>query len=692
MLLPFLERSRFWRYNFYTYKQKKNQMKPNSAVRQNSEKPDSEERFRLLFENSMDAILMTGADGSIFAANPAACRLFERTQAEICRLGRSGVVDPSDPRWAAALEQRRCTGNFHGELTFLRRDGSKFPGEVSTNLFTNCDGLVCSSMIIRDVSERKQAEAVLQLSEQKFATLFHQAAVPAALTRLPDHTLIDVNEAWIQLFGYRREEVLGKTSLEIGLTRNTARRSQFIEKLYQQHKVHGFEQPVYNRSGEECIVLVNSSTITVGGQAHAITTLQDITAWRNAELRLQRLNRLYITLGQISQTIQRFHNREALMAEICRVATEFGGYRMAWIGLVDPAQASVQPVCFAGHEQGYLKDLRIQTQDEQQGRGPTGTAVREQRCVICDDMAEDPRMGPWRAAALQRGYLASAAVPIHQGGQVVGTFNVYAGEAHAFDAEDQALLSQIGAEISFAFDALDSELQRQAAEEALRQSHDRLADLSRRLIDAQEVERRAIGRELHDQIGQMLTALKITIDIVRHGLPEMAGHNMATQKLRAAQDLADDLLNRVSRISLQLRPPMLDDLGLAPALAWHVAHFQEQTVLPVDFTHRGIDGRRFTTEIEITVYRLVQEALTNAARHAGASQVRLEVRAEAQAIAIEIQDDGQGFDPQVALARNRGLRGMLERANLSGGSLQIASQPGQGTTLHILLPLQERHA
>ncbi len=119
---------------------------------------DSEERYRSLFENSMDGVMLTIPDGNVLKANPAACRIFGRSEAEICRVGRAGVVDMSDPRLSKAIEERARTGRFTGELIFQRKDGTKFPGEISSAIFKDTEGKPKTSMIVRDISERKQAE------------------------------------------------------------------------------------------------------------------------------------------------------------------------------------------------------------------------------------------------------------------------------------------------------------------------------------------------------------------------------------------------------------------------------------------------------------------------------------------------------------------------------------------------------
>ncbi len=225
---------------------------------------------------------------------------------------------------------------------------------------------------------------------------------------------------------------------------------------------------------------------------------------------------------------------------------------------------------------------------------------------------------------------------------------------------------------------------RREADEELRRNRDRLAELSRKLLEAQEAERRALGRELHDQFGQILTALKLTLETAAV-LPLHA----AQAKLNQALELTNDLLARTSRLSLDLRPPMLDDFGLVPALLWHVNRFQEQSGIQVVFNHHEVQGRRFAPQIETAAYRTIQEALTNAARHAGATTVWLEVRAGSGELTIEIEDDGKGFDPHQALAKRRGLSSMRERVQLAGGTFQIESRAGDGARVFIRLPLEE---
>jgi PAS domain S-box-containing protein len=217
-----------------------------------------------------------------------------------------------------------------------------------------------------------------------------------------------------------------------------------------------------------------------------------------------------------------------------------------------------------------------------------------------------------------------------------------------------------------------------AAEASRTRDAERLKVLSRRLIEVQEAERRNIALELHDEIGQVLTGLKLTLEMgTRLPAAEVSG------SLARAQVLVNELMARVRKLSLDLRPAMLDDLGLLPTLLWHIEHYTAQTHIRVNFKHSGLDRRRFAPEVETAAYRVVQEALTNIARHAHVEEATVRVSTHQQTLRIEVEDHGKGFDIESVLAASEtsGLAGMRERAVLLGGWLTLESRPGAGTRL-----------
>ena len=221
-----------------------------------------------------------------------------------------------------------------------------------------------------------------------------------------------------------------------------------------------------------------------------------------------------------------------------------------------------------------------------------------------------------------------------------------------------------------------SELKR--AEAAGLEYSERLKFLSRRLMEVQETERRNIALELHDEIGQVLTGLKLTLEMGARLPPEDLGNGLAEARV-----LVNELMARVRKLSLDLRPAMLDDLGLLPALLWHFEHYTAQTQVRVNFKHSGLEKRRFGPEVETAAYRMVQEALTNVARHAQVQEVTVRLSTHPRTLSIEIEDYGKGFDLESVLSASEtsGLAGMRERAALLGGSLKIESHPGTGTRL-----------
>lgn len=227
----------------------------------------------------------------------------------------------------------------------------------------------------------------------------------------------------------------------------------------------------------------------------------------------------------------------------------------------------------------------------------------------------------------------------------------------------------------------------------------KLQVLSRRLVEAQETERRSLARELHDEIGQSLTGLKLMLEMNSRAQSVLQTDPFALDasvaplfdlqppKLETAIELVNDLMNQVRELSLTLRPTMLDDFGLLSALLWHFERYEVQTRVKVFFKHTNLENR-FSPAVETAAYRIVQEALTNVARHARISEVNVQLSADEDILSLEIRDAGAGFDTKNdTVLKSSGLTGMRERALLLQGQLEICSEPGAGTIVAGELPL-----
>lgn len=199
---------------------------------------------------------------------------------------------------------------------------------------------------------------------------------------------------------------------------------------------------------------------------------------RRGEERVTRLGRLNAVLQSTNRALIRIHDQNQLLAASCRIAVEDGGFLQAWAGITDPATGLVVPVASAGHVAGYLEGITVSVQDIQAGRGPTGTAIREGRPVLINDIVADPRMAPWREEALARGYRSVAAFPLITGQGTPGALTFYAPVPDFFDGEEVRLLSELTGDIAFGLSKIENEQQRSRAEALLRASEARYRALA----------------------------------------------------------------------------------------------------------------------------------------------------------------------------------------------------------------------
>lgn len=220
-----------------------------------------------------------------------------------------------------------------------------------------------------------------------------------------------------------------------------------------------------------------------------------------------------------------------------------------------------------------------------------------------------------------------------------------------------------------------------------------LADAARsratQILMAQEQERKRIARELHDETSQVLTSLLISLKVLEETLPS----EEARARVEETRSLVHETLRAIRNLSIDLRPSALDDLGLLPALRWYIKEYQQKCQIEVEFAASSLK-ERLPSEIETALYRIVQEALTNTAKYAKATSVRVSVAENEGSVSATISDNGQGFDAQTILKlpwqeRGLGLAGMHERAALLDGSLIINTEPGKGTTIEARIPLPQ---
>jgi signal transduction histidine kinase len=289
---------------------------------------------------------------------------------------------------------------------------------------------------------------------------------------------------------------------------------------------------------------------------------------------------------------------------------------------------------------------------------------------VVEDFARETRFSV-DPLILAQGMTSGATVLISGAARPFGTLGMDSKDRRTFTREDINFLQAVA-------NVLAAAIERERSGEELAEKRGQLQSLSRKLIEAQEAERRAVARELHDDFGQALTAIRLNL-------------KKGGSDLSESIQLVDQALQRMRELAQDLRPSILDDLGLPAALRWYVAREAKRAGLEPRL--EVADLPRLPAAVETTCFRLVQEALTNIVRHGHARQVEIELAAREGSLFLTVRDDGKGFDPRAALRRaaqghSVGLLGMKERVSLAGGELEIDSAPGHGTLIRARFPME----
>lgn len=290
---------------------------------------ESEEKYRNLVENSIDAVFLTAPDGTVISANSEACRIFGMTEEELIRAGRDGVVDHTDPRLAPGLEDRARTGRFKGELRFRRKDGTVFPAEISSAFFKDVNGRTRTTMVVRDVTERVAAAEALRQSEERFRTIFENSPQPITVSSVPDNRFIRVNAAFLAVTGYAEDEVLERTPVELGMISHAdAARLETSGLL--EGTIRNMALPLTVRGGRRIHIVFSTIPLTIDGRPVVVTMAAETTDLKRAELELVRKNTELTTAEEELRT-----NYERLVQKDSELVASESRYRTLFENMIN---------------------------------------------------------------------------------------------------------------------------------------------------------------------------------------------------------------------------------------------------------------------------------------------------------------------------------------------------------------------
>ncbi len=390
--------------------------------------------------------------------------------------------------------------------------------------------------------------------------------------------------------------------------------------------------------------------------AQAAVAIENARLYESATRWLRQLE----SLDEVGQQLVGEFELPRLLALVASRLRELVEARLVIILL--PAETDLLRVAAAdGEGAESLLDLRLPAPNSKSGR-----VLARRRSERVDALLDDPEVD--QDVARKIGAITALYVPLIARGRPIGVMVAHdkTGADVSFTDEDVRLAESFAQRAAVAVD-----ISERVARDSLR-----------RVVTAQELERRRLARELHDETGQALTSVLLGL----RSLEEAKTLEEAKAGAASLRELVVDTLQGVRRLAVELRPKALDDFGLVPAIERLAETFSEQTGIAVDF-EQTLTGERLTGEIETALYRIVQEGLTNVVKHAGASRVSVVLARKPDAVTAIIEDDGRGFESKGTDGRGLGLVGMRERLRLLDGKLSIESTQGAGTTIVAEVPL-----
>ena len=632
----------------------------------------SEEKFRKVFHASPFAITISRLDtGEFVDVNHAFERIFGYTRQEV--IGRT-VFDINI--WKDVKERERLLAELLAngtveakEVGFVRKSDQIAVTDTSF-LLMNIDGEAYSIAISADITGRRRAEEALRASEEKFRRIFHTIPDSLSITRVSDGRYIDVNEGFLKTTGHQRSEVVGKTVYDIGIWADPAEREPFIRQLRQNGLLEDIEFQARYHDGSIHTVLQSSSLLMVDGEECVLTAGKDIQGRIEAEEALSQYAAQLESLRQITLSITSQLDLDVLLEALIKNALKLLHARSGGIYLYRPERDVIEWTVRVGPGMAPLgAELK-------RGEGLSGKVWQSGQPLKVDDY--DNWEG--RADAYSGHHWKSVlGVPIRWGTEFLGVLDVNDPATQTFSDEDARLLSLLADQAAVA-------VHNARLYERVRAGQEHLRALSAQLADAETIEQQRLARELHDRVGQNLTALGLNLNLVRTNLPAGAT-DFVLNRIADSLELVEQTTEFIRDVMANLRPPLLDDYGLAAALRWHVERFEARTGISVQVI--GEDRTpRLDTRLEDTLFRIAREALNNVSKHARASQVTVTFEGNDKQVRLVIADNGVGFDPRKRDSvadkdRGWGLAIMSERAEAIGGRLHIDSQPGQGTQIII---------
>jgi PAS domain S-box-containing protein len=640
----------------------------------------TEESFVEILDRIPDGLFTTDFDWRITYFNPAAEKItgFSAHDAVgmYCKDVFKNSICESDCALKHAIAEGRDIHNREYEITSI--DGKKIPIICSTSPFRDAAGRVTGGLeIFKDISELKQLQEEVAKREKKYRRIF-EGSHDMIYTTNQQGQILDINQAGVEMLNFPSKAKMLKTVSAQNLYRNALDRDRFLATINRRGQVKDYEVEFKKRDGATMHALISSRRYhnPETGDVEFEGIIKDITHRKRTEEALKQRNRELSILNSIAVALNHNMTLNLILAETLKNVLKVLELMRGAICLIDHEREKSEILATFGFKADDAEDTQtVFFKDPLLSK-----ALLENEMVLKPEPifptfkarfgSKTQTFSPWLTCFL-----------ITFKGRGVGFLGLDIPPSRRLSQYEFHLMGSLG---NFLGGAIVNAQMR----ETIRRDRQELRRLTGKLFQSQEEERRRIARELHDESGQSLTAVKLALERLEENMPSQ--ENGLKDEIGEIIKMVRRTASEIRHLSYHLHPTLLSDLGLEPALDLYFKEITSHTGHNIEFSMVGFD-RRLEVDMETVFYRFSQEALTNALKHSGSDNFRLSIIKSYPKIIFRAEDDGIGFDPKIIGAdkRHLGLLGMRERTSLLGGTFQLRSKPGTGTRIRIEIPFAE---
>jgi PAS domain S-box-containing protein len=639
-----------------------------------------EESFVEILNRIPDGLFTTDHEWRLTYFNPAAEKItgFSAYDAVgmYCKDVFKNSICESDCALKHAIAEGRDIHNREYEITSI--EGKKIPIICSTSAFRDEAGRVTGGLeIFKDISELKRLQEEVAKREKKYRRIF-EGSHDMIYTTNQEGQILDINQAGVEMLNFPSKEEMLKTVSAQNLYRNPLDRDRFLAAINRRGQVKDYEVEFKKRDGAAMHALISSRRYqnpeTDDVEFEGI--IKDITHRKRTEEALKQRNRELSILNSIAVALNHNMALNLILQETLKNVLKVLELNRGAIFLINREREKTEVIAKFG--------FKVEGAENTQAVFFKDPLLR--KALVDDEMVLKPepifptfkarfeskaqKFSPWLTCFL-----------ITFKGKGVGFLGLDIPSSRRLSQYEFHLMGSLG---NFLGGAIVNAQMR----ETIRRHRQELRQLTGKLFQSQEEERRRIARELHDESGQSLTAVKLALERLEQNVP--------SQEKGLREEIGEIIMmvrrtsSEIRHLSYHLHPTLLSDLGLEPALDLYFKEIKNHTGHNIEFSMVGFD-HRLDVDMETVFYRFSQEALTNALKHSGSDNFRLSIIKSYPKIIFRAEDDGIGFDTQIIGTdkRNLGLLGMRERTSLLGGTFQLRSKQGEGTRIRIEIPFAE---